>query len=110
VPILVVMVALEAASILCIYRFKGKPRDESRTEYLHESWTIFSAPNFALYMTTLPRRSSCQDTCCASSSLQRTFFARAEFAVRSIKRPQRQNGTAAAAEASHLWDRRSFSA
>ena len=40
-PILVVMVALVAASIVYVYRFRGEARHESLTEYFSEGWLIF---------------------------------------------------------------------
>ena len=55
--VLVVMVALVAASIVYVYRFRGEARYESLTEYFRKGWPIFSPLNCALYMTTLPRGS-----------------------------------------------------
>ena len=41
-PVLVVMVALVAASIVYVYRFRGEARYESLTEYFRKGWPIFS--------------------------------------------------------------------
>lgn len=56
-PVLVVMVALVAASIVYVYRFRGEARYEGPNEYLRKGWPIFSPFNCVLYMTTLPRGS-----------------------------------------------------
>lgn len=55
--ILVVMVALVAASIVYVYRFRGRARYESLSEYIRKGWPIFSPLNCALYMTTQQRGS-----------------------------------------------------
>lgn len=51
------MIALVAASIVYIYRFRGEARYESLGEYFRKGWPIFSPFNCMLYMTTLPRAS-----------------------------------------------------
>jgi beta-hydroxylase len=56
-PVLVVMVALVAASIVYVYRFRGEARYESLAQYFRKGWPIFAPFNCALYMTTLPRGS-----------------------------------------------------
>jgi beta-hydroxylase len=56
-PVLLVMVALVAASIVYVYRFRGEARYASLTEYFRKGWPIFSPFNCALYMTTQPRGS-----------------------------------------------------
>jgi beta-hydroxylase len=56
-PILIVMVALVAASMLYVYRFRGEARYDSLTQYFRKGWPIFSPFNCALYMTTRPRGS-----------------------------------------------------
>lgn len=57
-PVLVVIAALVAASIVYVYRFRGEARYESLTQYFRKGWPIFSPFNCALYMTTLPRGSN----------------------------------------------------
>lgn len=56
-PILVVIIALVAASIVYVYRFRGEARYDSFSEYFRKGWPIFSPFNCVLYMTTLPRGS-----------------------------------------------------
>lgn len=56
-PVLVVVIALVAASIAYVYRFRGKTRYEGLSEYFRKGWPIFSPFNCMLYMTTLPRGS-----------------------------------------------------
>ncbi|HEX5649172.1 MAG TPA: aspartyl/asparaginyl beta-hydroxylase domain-containing protein [Steroidobacteraceae bacterium] len=51
------MVALVAASIVYVYRFRGEARYESLAQYFRKGWPIFAPFNCALYMTTLPRGS-----------------------------------------------------
>jgi beta-hydroxylase len=55
--VLVVIVALVVASIVYVYRFRGKARYESLNEYFRKGWPIFSPFNCVLYMTTPPRGS-----------------------------------------------------
>ena len=56
-PILAVVAAFVAASIVYVYRFRGEARYESLTEYFRKGWPVFSPLNCILYMTTLPRGS-----------------------------------------------------
>ena len=56
-PFFVVIVALVAASMVYVYRFRGETRYQSLTEYFRKGWPIFSPFNCVLYMTTLPRGS-----------------------------------------------------
>jgi beta-hydroxylase len=56
-PFLLVMLALVAASVVYVYRFRGKARYESPGEYFRKGWPIFAPFNCALYMTTRPRGS-----------------------------------------------------
>jgi beta-hydroxylase len=56
-PILFVKIALVAAAIVYVYRFRGEARYKSLTEYFRKGWPIFSPFNCMLYMTTQPRGS-----------------------------------------------------
>ena len=56
-PLFVVIVALVAASMVYVYRFRGETRYQSLSEYFRKGWPIFSPFNCVLYMTTLPRGS-----------------------------------------------------
>jgi beta-hydroxylase len=53
-PALVVLIALVAASIVYVYRFRGVARYNGLTEYFRKGWPIFSPLNCVLYLTTLP--------------------------------------------------------
>jgi beta-hydroxylase len=50
-----VVLALVAASILYVYRFRGVARYDSLSEYFRKGWPVFSPFNCLLYMTTKPR-------------------------------------------------------
>jgi beta-hydroxylase len=56
-PALVLIIALVAASIVYVYRFRGEARYQSLSEYFRKGWPIFSLFNCVLYMTTRPRGS-----------------------------------------------------
>ncbi|MCA0449061.1 MAG: aspartyl/asparaginyl beta-hydroxylase domain-containing protein [Proteobacteria bacterium] len=56
-PVLVVLLAFAAASVVYVYRFRGQARYSGPVEYLRKGWPIFSPFNCVLYMTTLPRGS-----------------------------------------------------
>jgi beta-hydroxylase len=56
-PVLVLIVALAAASLVYVYRFRGEARYTSLSEYFRKGWPIFSPFNCLLYMTTRTRGS-----------------------------------------------------
>jgi beta-hydroxylase len=55
--VLVLVIALAAASVLYVYRFRGQTRYNSLTEYFRKGWPIFAPFNCVLYMTTRSRGS-----------------------------------------------------
>lgn len=55
--LLLLKIALVAAAIVYVYRFRGEARYKSLTEYFRKGWPIFSPFNCLLYMTTRARGS-----------------------------------------------------
>lgn len=55
---LIVVLALTAASMVYVYRFRGEARYTSVNEYLRKGWPIFTPFNCILYMTTRKRGSN----------------------------------------------------
>jgi beta-hydroxylase len=56
-PLLVLVIAVVAASVVYVYRFRGEARYKSLSEYFRKGWPIFSPLNCVLYMTTRPHGS-----------------------------------------------------